>query len=432
MWQRNSGTTSRTRTSSLLLGEPAAYIMEAQLDSQPLQWNYIGCGWWLHMPARRRSWLEQGCADQFRAGLLMLRGSVCAHRKQPLAKVTNKKLDERSPCSPSKRAGFRIVQFCDDSTKEVPSFAKIVASRTARAATSTESCRGARACQHVTFPAFSLLFIVHSKKTEPWGVFDFFQMFSRYSNFLFSSVLKMLLSFQHINFKYILPWESNFPFFARKSVVLPFHPQASVRCRCASYIYHSHVRRAKASRWWSLHCNCTGAMQRGRQQKPRNSWTFFFVKADVLFWKRSSFVYLEESVDRVPSFVPSSLRHRCRSWRLMFLKSVSRLPDYPTLKNDSHEAWKCSATRKKYFERPHTAVFRRQRLGTTPSTQIFKQDDRFGAKRRRLLLWSVRERLISSATVCVRINRLKLWLSRLSFFGMDYSFKHRVKHFHGI
>ena len=57
-----------------------------------------------------------------------LRGSICAHRKQPLAKVTNKKLDERSPCSPSKRAGFWIVQFHDDSTKEVPSFAKIVAS----------------------------------------------------------------------------------------------------------------------------------------------------------------------------------------------------------------------------------------------------------------------------------------------------------------
>ena len=100
-------------------------------------------------------------APQFRAGLLStckLRGSVCAHRKQPLAKVTNKKLDERSPCSPSKRAGFRIVQFHDDSTKEVPSFAKIVASRTARAATAIESCRGTWACRHVTFPAFNLLF----------------------------------------------------------------------------------------------------------------------------------------------------------------------------------------------------------------------------------------------------------------------------------
>ena len=55
------------------------------------------------------------------------------------------KLDERYPCSPSKHAGFRIVQFHDDITKEVPSFTKIVASRTARAATATESCHGARA-----------------------------------------------------------------------------------------------------------------------------------------------------------------------------------------------------------------------------------------------------------------------------------------------
>ena len=165
-------------------------------------------------------------------------------------------------------------------------------------------------------------------------------------------------------------------------------------------------------------------MQRGRQQKPRYALEqkripkLFFVKADVLFWKRS-FVYLEESV-RVPSFVPSSLRHRCRSWRLMFLKSVSRQPDYPTLKNDSHEAWKCSVTRKKYFERPHTAVFRRQRLGTTPTTQIFKQDDRFGAKRRRLLLWSVREHLIRVVQRSAFVSTDKLWLSRLSFFGMDY------------
>ena len=60
---------------------------------------------------------------------------------------------------------------------------------------------------------------------------------------------------------------------------------------------------------------------------------FCFVKADVLFGKRFSFVYLEESV-RVPSFVPSLLRHRCWSWRLimMFLKSVSRLPDFPPWK----------------------------------------------------------------------------------------------------
>ena len=37
--------------------------------------------------------------------------------------------------------------------------------------------------------------IVHSKNTEPWDVFDFFQMFWKIFQFLFSSVLKLLLSF---------------------------------------------------------------------------------------------------------------------------------------------------------------------------------------------------------------------------------------------
>ena len=70
---------------SLLLGEPAAYIMEAHLDSQPLQWNWIGCGWWLHVPTHRRSWLGQGCADQFRAGLLSLHASS----EDPFARTGN-------------------------------------------------------------------------------------------------------------------------------------------------------------------------------------------------------------------------------------------------------------------------------------------------------------------------------------------------------
>ena len=118
------------------------------------------------MPTHRRSWLGQGCADQFRAGL----GEYSLYMQAPRIRLRapettvresdqqDLKLDERSPCSPSKHAGFRIVQFHDDITNEVPSFTKIVASRTARAATATESCRGARACRRVTFPAFNLLF----------------------------------------------------------------------------------------------------------------------------------------------------------------------------------------------------------------------------------------------------------------------------------
>ena len=129
--------------------------------------------------------------------------------------------------------------------------------------------------------------------------------------------------------------------------------------------------------------------------------TFFFCQSTRAFL-RSSFVYLEKNV-RVPSCVPSSLGHRRRSWRLVFLKSESCLLDYPTLKNNSHEAWKCSVTRKQYFERPHTAVFRRQRLEQPP---VPEQDDRFGAKHRRLLLWWVHKSPYKGlATVCVRINQ---------------------------
>ena len=86
------------------------------------------------------------------------------------------------------------------------------------------------------------------KKLIPEVYLTFFKCFGRYSSFLFSSVLKLLLSFKNFNFKCVLPWESNFPFFARKLVVLPFHPQASVCCSCASYTYQSYQRRAKASR----------------------------------------------------------------------------------------------------------------------------------------------------------------------------------------
>ena len=75
---------------------------------------------------------------------------------------------------------------------------------------------------------------------------------------------------------------------------------------------------------------------------------------------RFSFVYLEKNV-RILYYVPSSLRHRCRSRRLMFLKSVTV---YRTT-----SPWKITSWSLKMLsnnkERPHTAVFRRQRLGTT-------------------------------------------------------------------
>ena len=88
------------------------------------------------------------------------------------------------------------------------------------------------------------------------------------------------------------------------------------------------------------------------------------------------------------SVVPSSLCHRCRSWRLMLLNSEICLSDYPNLKNNSHEAWKRSLIRKKYFERTHTVMFRRQRLGTTPRTQTGRS---FWRQTWSSFLWTVRK-----------------------------------------
>ena len=138
-------------------------------------------------------------------------------------------------------------------------------------------------------------------------------MFSKIFQFSLFQCLKdafVLLAFQ---FQVYSTLGSNFPFFARKSVVLPFHPQASVRCRCASYIYHSHVRRAKASRRWL--CTAT-ALVRCREDDSKNPdmcWykrgflNFFFSKQTCFFesasplsiWRRAS-----EFRRPLPRFVP--------------------------------------------------------------------------------------------------------------------------------
>ena len=220
--------------------------------------------------------------------------------------------------------------------------------------------------------------IVHSKKTEPWGVFDFFQMFSKIFQFSLFQCLKDAFVLLTFRFQVYSTFGKQLSFFRAKISGFAFSPTSKRSLQvCAVHIPFPRAAR-KGQSPMTLHCNCTGAMERGRQQKPRyvlvqkRIHELFFVKADVLFWKRSSFVYLEESV-RVPSS-PSPLRPRCRSWKkdrcicfwiawwsalsretqscetipasvTLFLKSVRRLPHYPTLKNDSHEAWKCSVTR---------------------------------------------------------------------------------------
>ena len=134
----------------------------------------------------------------------------------------------------------------------------------------------------------------------------FFKCFQRYSSFLFFQCLKdafVLLTFQ---FQVYSTLGKQLSFFARKSVVLPFHPQASVRCRCASYIYHSHVRRAKASRRWL--CTAT-ALVRCREDDSKNP--------DMCWYKRGflNFFFLSKQTCFFESAPPLSIWRRASGFR---------------------------------------------------------------------------------------------------------------------
>ena len=121
-------------------------------------------------------------------------------------------------------------------------------------------------------------------------------MFSKIFQFsLFQCLKNMLLSFYHFNFKFILPWESNFPFFRAKISGFAFPPTSKRSLQvCVVHIPFPRAAR-KGQSPMTLYCNCTGAMQRGRQQKTpicagkkEDSWTFFcqsrraFLKALLL------------------------------------------------------------------------------------------------------------------------------------------------------
>ena len=62
----------------------------------------------------------------------------------------------------------------------------------------------------------------------------------------------MLLSFQHFNWSMFHLWKATFLYSRKnqcKGKSFAFHPQASVRCRCASYMYQSHLQRARPAPW---------------------------------------------------------------------------------------------------------------------------------------------------------------------------------------
>ena len=217
--------------------------------------------------------------------------------------------------------------------------------------------------------------IVHSKKTDPWGVFDFFQLFWKILQFSLFSVLKAAFVLLIFQFQVCSTLGKQLSLFRAKIGGFAFSPTSKRSLQVC--VVHVPIRPA-ARRPVADDFAQQTALVRCREDDSKKSdmcWckrkfpkSYSFVKAHMLFWMSFSFVYLEENV-RIPYYVPSSLRQRRRSWGLMFLKSVTVYRTTPLWKNNSREAWKCSVTTKKYFERPHTAVFRRQRLGKTPSTR---------------------------------------------------------------
>ena len=151
---------------------------------------------------------------------------------------------------------------------------------------------------------------------------------------------------------------SRSPLVFKTLFVLLFHPQASVRFRCALYVYQSHLRRAVTAT----------ALARYREDDSKKSEMCWYKRKFLNFFffcqRRRAFSDAlllclfggEHQDSAVRPFLASS---PLSIVKVDVSKISNRLPDYPTLKNNSHEAWKCSVTRKKYFERPHTAMFRR-------------------------------------------------------------------------
>ena len=168
-------------------------------------------------------------------------------------------------------------------------------------------------------------------------------MFSNIFQFSLFQYLKyafVLLTFQ---FQVYSTLGKQLSFFRAKISGFAFSPTSKGLLQvCVVHIPFPHAAR-KGQSPMTLHCNCTGAMQRGRQQKPRSVLVqkripeLFFCQSRRAFLK--AFLLCLFGGERQGSVVRPFLTSSPLSiGRLMFLKSVSRLPDYPTLKNDSHEA----------------------------------------------------------------------------------------------
>ena len=136
--------------------------------------------------------------------------------------------------------------------------------------------------------------IVHSKKTEPWGVFHFFQMFSKIFQFSLFQCLKdafVLLTFQ---FQVYSTLGKQLSFFSRETqwFCLFTHKQAFAAGVCRTYTIPTCGAQRPVADDFALQLHWCDAERTRRQQKPwyvlvqkRIPELFFFVKADVLFLK---------------------------------------------------------------------------------------------------------------------------------------------------
>ena len=113
-------------------------------------------------------------------------------------------------------------------------------------------------------------FIVHSKKNDPWGVFDFFQMFSKIFQFSLFQCLKVAFVLLTFQFQVCSTLGKQLSLFRAKISGFAFSPTSkrSLQVRAVHVPILPAARKGQSP--MTLHSNCTGAMQRGRQQKIRD------------------------------------------------------------------------------------------------------------------------------------------------------------------
>ena len=167
-------------------------------------------------------------------------------------------------------------------------------------------------------------------------------MFSKIFQFSLFQCLKdaiVLLTFQ---FQVYSTFGKQLSFFRAKISGFAFSPTSKRSLQvCVVHIPFPRAAR-KGQSPMTLHCNCTGAMERGRQQKPR--YVLVQKRIHELFFCQSRRAFLKALLlclfggERQGSVVPFPASSPMSIVKIDVLKSVSRLPHYPTLKNDSHEA----------------------------------------------------------------------------------------------